>query len=95
MLIFLGDVPEDHLNWRTSPSLVGSHFAFANSVPGQCSNCSEQAEIVIEGFVHLNRAIAKLSDISSYDPSEVVPYLQDKLHWRIQGVRMISLFTLG
>ncbi|KAH9989732.1 tyrosinase [Russula compacta] len=85
VLIFLGDVPDDHSKWRSSPSLVGSHVAFANSVPDQCANCIKQAEIVIEGFVHLNRALAKLSEIPSYDPTHVVPYLQDKLHWRIQG----------
>ncbi|KAH9989737.1 hypothetical protein BJV74DRAFT_796153 [Russula compacta] len=85
VLIFLGDVPDDHLKWRTSPSFIGAHVGLVNSVPYKCANCIEQAGTVVEGFVHLNRAIAKRSDISSYDPSVVAPYLKKNLHWRIQG----------
>ena len=95
VLIFLGDVPEDPSQWRTSPSFVGAHVAFVNSVPNQCANCREQAETVVEGFIHLNRSIAKLSKLSSFEPSEVTPYLQKHLHWRIQGVRILSLFLIG
>ncbi|KAH9989733.1 photo-regulated tyrosinase [Russula compacta] len=85
ILIFIGDVPDDYTKWRSAPSLVGSHVSFANSVPSQCTNCSNQADAFVEGFVHLNGVIAALSEIPSYDPTHVVPYLQDKLHWRIQG----------
>jgi len=84
VLIFLGKVPENPSQWRTSPSIVGTHYAFANSAASQCDNCRNQAEIVVEGFVHLNSAIAKHSGLSSYEPREVVPYLKDNLQWRIQ-----------
>ncbi|KAI0304304.1 tyrosinase [Multifurca ochricompacta] len=86
VLIFLGEVPADASLWRTSPSFVGAHVAFVNSAADQCANCSEQADIVAEGFVHLNTAIAKRSGLSSLDPSVVSPYLQENLHWRIQSV---------
>ncbi|KAH9989736.1 tyrosinase [Russula compacta] len=93
VLIFLGDVPDDPLKWRTSPSFIGAHVGLVNSVPYKCANCIEQAGTVVEGFVHLNRAIAKRSDISSYDPSVVAPYLKKNLHWRIQGAdRMLIDF---
>jgi len=85
VLLFLGKVPADPSQWRTSPSFVGAHVAFVNSAADQCANCREQAELVAEGFVHLNKAIAKSSGLSSYEPSVVTPYLRDNLHWRVQA----------
>ena len=87
VLIFLGEVPDDPSQWRTSPSFVGAHVAFVNSAADQCANCREQADVVSEGFVHLNSTIARRSGLSSYEPNVVIPYLRDGLHWRIQGVR--------
>ncbi|KAI9443337.1 photo-regulated tyrosinase [Lactarius indigo] len=94
VLLFLGEVPEDASQWRTSPSFVGAHVAFVNSAADQCANCREQAEIVAEGFVHLNTAIAKLSGLSSFDPTVVTPYLRDNLHWRVQAVALDRLPSL-
>ncbi|KAI9508870.1 photo-regulated tyrosinase [Russula earlei] len=85
VLIFLGDVPDDPSHWRSCPSFVGLHYAFVNSVASQCGNCRNQADLVIEGFVHLNEAIAKRSGLSSYEPEVVSPYLKENLHWRVQG----------
>jgi tyrosinase len=87
ILIFLGEVPADEEHWRTCPSFVGAHCAFVNSATDQCANCREQEELVVEGFVHLNEAIAKYSGLSSYEPSVVTPYLKNNLHWRVQSVR--------
>ena len=58
---------------------------------------------VIEGFVHLNEAIARLSHLNSFDPSAVKPYLQQNLHWRVLkvsvcrlvGVKLDADFDLG
>jgi tyrosinase len=86
VLIFLGDIPDDPEHWRTSPSFVGAHIAFVNTHTEQCANCREQTEHVIEGFVHLNEAIAKQSGLSSFEPNVITPYLKDNLHWRIQAV---------
>ncbi|KAF8500854.1 photo-regulated tyrosinase [Russula emetica] len=86
VLIFLGEVPGDEEQWRTCPSFVGVHCAFVNSHTDQCSNCREQEELVVEGFVHLNEAIAKHSDFSSYEPSVIAPYLKNNLHWRVESV---------
>jgi len=91
VLIFLGDVPGDPLQWRTSDAFVGGHSAFVNSAPSQCGNCRNQVDAYSEGFVHLNSAIARWSGLSSYEPEVVRPYLKEKLHWRIQLVRMLCL----
>ena len=88
VLIFLGKVPEDPEQWGTAPSFVGAHYAFVNSVAGQCDNCRSQADLVVEGFVHLTVALAELSGLPSYEPSVVRPYLKDNLSWRIQSVRV-------
>jgi tyrosinase len=85
VLIFLGNVPENPKDWRTAPSYVGSHHSFVNSAASQCDNCRSQGEVVVEGFVHLNSYIAKKSGLSSYEPKEVIPYLKNNLHWRIQA----------
>ena len=91
VLIFLGEVPEDPAQWRTCRSFVGSHHAFVNSAASQCDNCRNQADVVAEGFVHLNSAIAARSGLSSYEPHVVTPYLKDNLHWRVQAVRAFPL----
>jgi tyrosinase len=85
VLIFLGDVPNDPSQWRKCNAFVGAHHAFVNSAASQCGNCKNQADIYSEGFVHLNSAIAKRSGLSSYEAEQVLPYLKDKLHWRIQA----------
>jgi tyrosinase len=94
VLIFLGEVPNDPSRWRTAPTFVGSHHAFVNSAASQCDNCREQADLVVEGFVHLNSAIAERSGLSSFDPSVVIPYLQQNLHWRVQAVRVVLLCSV-
>jgi len=91
VLIFLGEVPEDPSKWRTCSTFVGGHYCFVNSAADKCSNCRTQADLVVEGFVHLNNAIASRSGLSSYDPSVVTPYLKENLHWRVQTVRVTTL----
>jgi len=85
VLIFLGAVPDDPAQWRTCHSFVGLHYAFVNSAASQCDNCQSQAEVVAEGFVHLNAAIAERSGLPSYEPGVVSPYLKENLHWRVQA----------
>jgi tyrosinase len=87
ILIFLGNVPEDSSQWRTSPTFVGSHVAFVNSAAERCANCREQVDLVCEGFVHLNVVISRRSGFSSFEPNLVTPYLRTGLQWRLQGVR--------
>jgi tyrosinase len=91
VLIFLGDVPDDASQWRSCPSFVGGHYVFVNSSAEQCANCREQADVVTEGFVHLNKAIASRSKLPSFEPSVVSPYLKEKLHWRVQAVCVLHL----
>nr|QTF98733.1 tyrosinase [Armillaria ostoyae] len=86
VLIFLGEVPENSRGWRSSPSFVGAHHAFVNSAADQCENCRNQADLVIEGFVHLNTAIAQRSGLGSFEPAVVEPYLKRELSWRVQKV---------
>ncbi|SJL09926.1 related to Tyrosinase [Armillaria ostoyae] len=86
VLIFLGEVPENPRSWRSSPSFVGAHHAFVNSAADQCENCRNQADLVIEGFVHLNTAIAQRSGLGSFEPAVVEPYLKRELSWRVQKV---------
>ena len=86
VLIFIGEVPENPREWRSSPSYVGGHHAFVNSAASRCSNCTNQQDVIVEGFVHLSRAIAQHSGLPSLDPEVVVPYLTHNLHWRVQKV---------
>ncbi|KAI0770097.1 photo-regulated tyrosinase [Fomes fomentarius] len=86
VLLFLGEVPENPADWRTSPHYAGAHHAFVNSAPQRCANCRRQQELVIEGFVHLNEAIAAHSGLGTFDPDAVQPYLQENLHWRVLKV---------
>jgi tyrosinase len=91
VLIFLGQVPDDPSQWRSCPSFVGGHYVFVNSSADQCANCRGQADVVSEGFVHLNKPIASRSDLPSFEPSVVSPYLKENLHWRVQAVRVFPV----
>jgi tyrosinase len=88
VLIFLGDVPADVKDWQVSPNYVGSHYAFVNSAAEECANCRDQADLIVEGFVHLNQAIVKHSGLHSLEPDSVVPYLSKNLHWRVLKVKI-------
>ncbi|KAJ7264514.1 tyrosinase [Mycena haematopus] len=84
VLLFLGSIPDDPTQWRTSPDFVGAHHVFANSVPDRCANCRAHRDAVVEGFVHLNEGILEHSGLHSLEPDVVVPYLKRDLHWRVQ-----------
>ena len=86
VLIFLGEVPENPQEWRISTNYVGGSHAFVNSAASSCANCRNQQELVVEGFVHLNHAIVKLSGLGSLEPNVIKPYLTHNLHWRVQKV---------
>ena len=90
VLLFLGEVPTDPHDWLVSPNYVGSHYAFVNTSASQCANCVSQADLVVEGFVHLNEAIIKHAGFSSLDASVVEPYLKQNLHWKVFKVRYPS-----
>ncbi|KAI0647845.1 photo-regulated tyrosinase [Trametes meyenii] len=84
VLLYLGPVPETPDDPWTSPNYVGAHHAFVNGVPEQCSNCTDQADLVIEGYVHLNDGIAKHSRLGSFEPNVVKPYLSGALNWVVR-----------
>ncbi|KAJ7839882.1 photo-regulated tyrosinase [Mycena leptocephala] len=96
--IFLGPVPSDSSEWYSSPSFVGSDSVFSDHQAlgvqsdgvGHCANCQQQAaaRVVVEGFVHLNTALARRiadldENITSFEPVDVVPYLKEHLSWRV------------
>ena len=78
VLNFLSQVPENHREWRRSLTYVGSHHAFVNSTARSCASCSNQQDLVVEGFVHLNNAIARHSGLNSLESNVVGPYLTEK-----------------
>ncbi|KAF5391307.1 hypothetical protein D9757_001938 [Collybiopsis confluens] len=84
VLFFLGNVPNEPREWITSPHFVGAFHGFVNSTPGRCANCRRGQDVVLEGFVHLNEGIAKLSHLNSLDPHVMESYLKENLHWRVQ-----------
>ena len=91
VLFFLGPVPESPEEWLDSENYVGAVHAFVNSSAARCANCRHSPDLQIEGFVHLDEAIASHSDLNSFDPSVVEPYLRDNLHWRVQKVRRLYI----
>ena len=87
VFIFLGEVPEDPEDWDISPSYVGTASAFVNGAAKRCANCTNQGDIALKQFVHLDDAIARLApELGSLDPDVVEPYLKDALKWRVQKV---------
>ncbi|KAJ3896545.1 tyrosinase [Lentinula edodes] len=86
VLFFLGSGPSDPKGWATDPHFVGAFHGFVNSSAERCANCRRQQDVVLEGFVHLNEGIANISNLNSFDPIVVEPYLKENLHWRVQKV---------
>jgi tyrosinase len=85
ILFFLGSVPEDIAEWRTSPHLVGSHSEFVNSDPEHCANCKDNANLITEGFVGLDDLLERLGHATSSE-EEIEKYIHDQIHWRIQKI---------
>ncbi|KAH9952079.1 photo-regulated tyrosinase [Amylocystis lapponica] len=83
VLLFLGPVPENTADWRTSPSFAGATHAFANSAAENCENCRAHSDMVVEGFVHLNDSLLKHPHLRSLESAAVVPHLQRELSWRL------------
>lgn len=80
---------------RFGPSYVGSYNAFVNSAVESCANCRNLADggLMIQGFVHLNDKIAQhASELHSFDPAVIEPYLQDRLSWRVELVYSSTLY---
>ena len=86
VLIFLGQVPSNSREWRVCHNFVGAHHAFVNSAASMCANCTDQHDIVVEGFIHLNNAIVQHSGLGSLEPNVVEPYLTNNLNWKVQKV---------
>ncbi|KAM6499867.1 hypothetical protein JOM56_005375 [Amanita muscaria] len=83
VLIFLGDVPPQHTQWKSSDNLVGTHHVYATSLPP-----GGDSGIINEGFIHLNLAILrKREDEAKFDPGEIKPYLRENLNWRTADLR--------
>jgi len=94
VLFFVGEVPDDPQSWLVSSNLVGTYHAFVNSAARRCANCRDQSELVVEGFVHLNRGIERLSKLPDFEPRRVAQYLQDpsNLKWRVQRVILFHYY---
>jgi len=67
---------DDNGDYNKKDSYVGSIDAFRGSTPETCENCNDNQDLVQEGFVHLNRVLART--IQSFDPDQVVKFLKEK-----------------
>jgi len=83
IIFFLDSVPEDSSTWLTCPQFVGAHHAFVSSM--QCTRCG-QDKVIEEGFVSLNPAIADKTTLGSFLAKFIVPFLTNKLQWRVVAV---------
>jgi tyrosinase len=85
--VFVGkesDIPDDARQWVKSPYLVGCDDVFLNGDPDQCSNCMDNADLVIEDYVQLDDHLWK--SLQTVDKNVVEPYLKENLHWRVAKV---------
>jgi len=84
VFLFLGNIPTDATQWLMDPAFAGTFDVFANETPDECANCNEQRELVLRGFVHLNRSIVERLGQPSLEKDIVVPYLQQNLNWGLR-----------
>ena len=87
IFVLLGQVPENPQDWQTSPNYVGLVHAFGH-------HGRRRPGVVLQGFVHLNHAIARLSGLTSFEPNVVEPYLTNALQWRVQVLVYFFIYLL-
>jgi tyrosinase len=85
ILFFLGPVPEDVAEWRTSEYLVGSHGEFVNSNPESCANCKENGDAITEGFIGLDDRLEEMGHGKKTE-EQIENYITENIHWRVQKV---------
>lgn len=76
------------------PTLAGLSHVFAAPVEG-CANCEEQAEedLIIRNTKPISSLLldyVEVGQLASFDPEHVVPFLQERLDWRIVKVRVAA-----
>ncbi|KAF3120916.1 hypothetical protein TWF569_002858 [Orbilia oligospora] len=80
--IFIGS-PTNGVEWTSDPNFVGSYYLLTKN--GTCSDCSDNA--LVTGSVPLTHMLidcAKGGQLKDLSPESVIPYLKEKLHWRVQ-----------
>ena len=84
--IFLGEPSEDTEEWPLDEKLVGAHCVLA---PSDQSAEMDNMDLIVAGAVPLSKALSdavEAGDLKSLEESDVAPYLQSNLHWRIAKV---------
>ncbi|KAF3218113.1 hypothetical protein TWF106_007708 [Orbilia oligospora] len=80
--IFIG-APSNKVEWTEDNNFVGSYYLLTKN--GTCSDCSDNA--LVTGSVPLTHMLidcARGGQLKDLTPESVIPYLKDKLHWRVQ-----------
>jgi tyrosinase len=88
--VFLGDFNPDPTTWPTEHNVVGRFTVLGRAGTTQCEKCQSDSadDLVVTGTVPLTSALLQdivesSSSLRSLEPSEVVPYLERNLHWRV------------
>lgn len=93
--IFLGEFNPDPFSWSFEPNLVGTHCILARSDGAYCVPCSSNEQVT--GTIPLTSALLDVisqGKLNGLDPSEVVPFLQQNLAWRVTLVSLKNNFDL-
>ncbi|PSK46330.1 Tyrosinase [Elsinoe australis] len=83
--VFLGEPPANPAEWSTSDKLVGTHGIFSN-MPDKNSVGMSQMDVLVTGTIPLTSTLlnkCKTGEVKDLDPSNVEPYLQQNLNWRV------------
>ncbi len=89
VFIFLGDLPADPTQWLFDPAFVGTFdiYTYTSSTPHESHSYDEEGgNSIVNGSVHLNRAILRLSRQQSLEEDAVLSFLRRKLNWGVQKV---------
>jgi tyrosinase len=88
VLIFLRDFVSDPNAWDLEYNTVGRVTVLGRSPGTQCDKCQDDMteEIIVSGTVPLTSALLQdivAGHLRSLEPTDVAPYLQKNLHWRV------------
>jgi hypothetical protein len=95
VFIFLGDIPADPTQWLFDPAFAGTFdiytYSSDTSDESHSHNEEEGGNSIVNGSVHLNRAILRRQQ--SLEEDAVLSFLRRKLNWGVQKVRNGSSTT--
>jgi len=83
VLVFVGEVPDDKSEWRTSPSLIGDHYAMPDNHFKVSTGEKANPSPVRSAFAFEPRFRDFPEELPTREPKDVLPFIKKHIRWRV------------